>query len=328
MRVIFILPGLFRNAATGERGHECLRRLLARSQAEPSPKSSGRLLLSFYLFAGQQEAITESHLAYWSDFMRAPARYCYYCEPVHLRADLSDAIVFDRSQFNLTLAEAQCLVDAINQYLEDSFYRVELADVYRWYLLSEKELGAMPALPEMQGRPAGAVLTNAACAREWRSLMNELQILLHQQAANAEREQRGELPVNAVWIHAGTSLKIPHYEVRCVISRSSHAQTLSKRLALDCKEELDASAFFRCRDDMVLFDESLAVGSDSASRQSRLEWMEERWFRLAYAGLRQKKIDEIVIDGCDGRRFIIRRGFLGGIWRRLYPLSAYAEQSA
>lgn len=326
MRVIFILPGLLLPAIeAGKRDLRSLKYLLARSDMKPSPEADGGLLFIASI-TPDHGMVTASQAAYWSDFTRRPAGYCYYCEPVHLRADLSDAIVFDRSRFIVEMTEARALVEAINGYLQDDSCRVELAGSGRWYLLSETRIaGVVPKLREMEGHPVGAVLTDSSLAPMWRRLMNEFQMVLHQQPVNTEREQRGELTINGVWIHEGIAIEAPGYRVKRVVTESPVAQALCREFALDCGPELGEAESVGSEGDILVFDESL--NTDAVSRGSRLEWMERHWFGPACTWLRHGKADEIIIDPVDGRRFTVRRNFLKRFWKRTKPLASYAKQT-
>lgn len=327
MRVILILPGLLPPShVEGRWKVNFLQRLLARSHREDSSEASGRILFLSAIMR-TSEVKVESELAYWSDFIKPPARHCYYCEPVHLHADLSDAIVFDSSHFGLTVAEAESLVDGINQYLQNNPYRIEIANPYRWYLLSENRISMeIPTLRQMHGRPMGNVLTVFEHASEWRRLMNELQIVLHQQTINMEREQRGEPPINGVWIHPGVTIKVPEYSVDLIVTKSPWAQTMCKRLSMNYVAELDDSVLAGQQGDMLVFDETLVSGKNPENRRLQLESMEACWFEPMYGWLRRKKIDEIIIDSAGGSRFVIHRKSLRRFWKRLLPLQAYARQ--
>lgn len=325
MRVIFILPGLLLPATDVEkRDLRSLKYLLAHSDMGSSVEAhEGLLFLAF--ITPDHAIVTESQAAYWSDFSRRPAGYCYYCEPVHLRADLSDAIVFDRSQFIMDMAEARALVEAINGYLQDDSCSVELAGSGHWYLLSDTRIaGEIPKLREIEGHPVGAVLTDPAFAPMWRRLMNELQMVLHHQSVNTEREQRGELTINGVWIHEGAAMEAPGYAVKRVVTESPAAQAACREFALDFGPELGMAESAGREGDILVFDDSLKT--DAVSRKSRLEWMERHWFEPACTWLRHGKIDEIIIDPADGRRFTVRRNFLKRFWKRTKPLASYAKQ--
>jgi hypothetical protein len=240
---------------------------------------------------------------------------------------MSDAVVFDSAHFVLSPLEAQSLVDPINQYLKGSGHAIERATPSRWYLLSETLITpAVPTLQEMQRRAVGGVLTDSRIAPEWRRLMNELQIVLHQQPVNAERDRHGELPINGVWIHTGGAVETYEYRVSRVITRSSHARVLGTDLGLYWAEELTEPVAPPDGGDILVFDESLAVPTSYRARRTVLESMEARWFRPAFLWLRQRMISEIVIDGVDGRRFVIRRRHLYRFWRRPQSLGIYAGQ--
>ncbi len=306
---------------------DCLRRLLARSDKQPSLKADGKALFLSCIISATGET-SESNLAYWSDFLKSPVGFCYYCEPVHLRADLSDAIVFDRTHFALDVYEARSLATAINQYLQESPYRIEVADSCRWYLLSENEISrGIPALQLMHNRPIGSVLTDPKFAPEWRCLMSELQIVLHQQPANQAREQRGELPVNGVWIHAGIVIEMPHYAVSHLVSNSSYAHAAARSFGLEHSDGLHEQLLDNNQGDILIFDESLSTELDPESRRLRLELMEAGWFKPARTWLRQRKIDEIIIDTGEGTRFTFSRKFLPRFWRLPYRFGLSADQS-
>jgi hypothetical protein len=208
--------------------------------------------------------------------------------------------------------------------LQGSLYRIEIADSGRWYLLSENEIPqGMPPLQEMHNRPIGGVLTDLKFSSEWRRLMSELQIVLHQQPENMEREQRGELTVNGVWIHPGGGVESPNDAVSHVVSGSLYAQTVTRDFGLECTEDLCEPLLDDNQGDILIFDESLTSGAGQQSWRLQLESMEARWFKTVHAWLRQKRIDEIVIDPGEGDRFVIRRKSLRRFWRLPHRLNLY-----
>jgi hypothetical protein len=323
VRAIFILPGLLHSIGKERWDIDCLRRLLECCDKRPSLKANGRILFLSSIISGREQT-SESRLAYWSDFLKSPTGFCYYCEPVHLRADLSDAIVFDRTHFALSLSEAQSLAHALNQYLQGSPYRIEIADSYHWYLLSENEIPqGIPSLRKMHNHPIGGVLTDPKFSSEWRRLMSELQIVLHQQPENMEREQRGELTVNGVWIHSGGCIESQNYAVSHVVSGSLYAQTVTHDFGLECTEDLREPLLDDNQGDILIFDESLTSGASQQRWGFQLESMEARWFKTVHTWLRQKRIDEIVIDPGEGDRFVIRRKSLRRFWRLPRRLDFY-----
>lgn len=72
------------------------------------------------------------------------------------------------------------------------------------FLQSEAQwrLSTVP-LSAALGGPASMLLTGGDDAVRWSRLHNEIQMIWHSHPVNQAREQRGEEPVNGVWLHGG-----------------------------------------------------------------------------------------------------------------------------
>ena len=128
-------------------------------------------------------------------------------DPVHLQLDRANVRLFDHRFFALTDEEAQQLAAAlvVDDHLPPGLpsLRLEVAHPTRWYL-------ALPAatpvrirtvhLPTVCGQDIRGYLPDGEDGRAWRKWLNDSQILLHNSPVNAEREARGEWPINSVWL--------------------------------------------------------------------------------------------------------------------------------
>jgi hypothetical protein len=73
-----------------------------------------------------------------------------------------------------------------------------------WFLVADEPVAVQThALDAVLGRSIQECLPAGEHARELRVLSNEIQMLWHASPVSAAREQRGSLPVNALWIHGG-----------------------------------------------------------------------------------------------------------------------------
>ncbi|MDE2904973.1 MAG: hypothetical protein OXQ28_02710, partial [Acidobacteriota bacterium] len=121
-------------------------------------------------------------------------------DPVHLRADIADLVLFDAAQADLSRAEADALARTVNDALGPDRPRIDAAHPHRWYVaLDEPQRIATTPLSLAAGAPVSAAMPRGLDAPRWHRWMNEVQMALHECPVNAERERRGAVPINSVW---------------------------------------------------------------------------------------------------------------------------------
>ncbi|MCB5183641.1 hypothetical protein LG201_00275 [Methylobacillus gramineus] len=121
----------------------------------------------------------------------------------------------------LSEGEAQALLDSLNQHFAPQQLQFSLAADGHWYL----RLPASPGihthlLAEVVGRDVRAFLPQGQSAWQWRTLLNEVQMLLFEHEVNQARESRGELPVNSLWLSGGGSFPLTAQPVRPLLTDS------------------------------------------------------------------------------------------------------------
>ncbi|HEX9180327.1 MAG TPA: hypothetical protein VF859_08040, partial [Burkholderiales bacterium] len=122
-------------------------------------------------------------------------------DPVSLRADGARLVLGDGAQLRIAPEEAAALTEALNHHFRDDGLEFQPRSPRRWYL----RLPAAPAMStrapdQAAGRHVDEWLPAGPDALHWHRLMNEAQMLLHQHPLNEAREERGEPPVNSVWL--------------------------------------------------------------------------------------------------------------------------------
>ncbi|MEW6708004.1 MAG: hypothetical protein AB1430_24420 [Pseudomonadota bacterium] len=121
--------------------------------------------------------------------------------PVHWDVGSDQVRLTDPAALALTEADSHVFFETVKPLFESEgaalLYRAPL----RWYVAHES-LADLPcaSLDRAVGRNVDAWLPKGPQARLMRRLQNEAQMLLHAHALNAERESRGQLPVNSVWL--------------------------------------------------------------------------------------------------------------------------------
>lgn len=120
--------------------------------------------------------------------------------PVHLAVGTDGVDVLPPAALQLSESDAARLVATLRElWPEAEGWRWQLLDATRWALGHASALDGLQAasIERAAGRPIEPWLPEARVLRRWQ---NEAQMLLHGHALNIEREARGELAVNAVWI--------------------------------------------------------------------------------------------------------------------------------
>lgn len=118
----------------------------------------------------------------------------------HVRPDINGVRLMACGSLGLRADEAETLLQAL-QPLFDSDIALLAGTPQRWYLKLPAGL-PVPAFstPEQAlGDDLLAHLPDGPDARRWRSLLNEVQIVLHQHPLNAARAAAGQMTLNSLW---------------------------------------------------------------------------------------------------------------------------------
>ena len=128
-------------------------------------------------------------------------------DPVHLRPDIADLVLFDAVDAGVSSEEARALVETVNEALRPGGPVVDAAHPNRWYVTLEApaRMTTTP-LSLAAGTKISAAMPRGPDAPRWRRWMNEVQMALHECPVNVERERRGAAPINSVWPWGGGSL--------------------------------------------------------------------------------------------------------------------------
>jgi hypothetical protein len=127
-------------------------------------------------------------------------------DPIVLRVALDHLVLGAADEAVLTKHEADALCHCVGPLFFEQGGLLIQGTPNRWYWEDAGPLKLnTPSLEAARGRNIEAYNPSGADARQWRRLLNELQMTWFAHEVNAEREQRGELPINGVWISGPVS---------------------------------------------------------------------------------------------------------------------------
>jgi hypothetical protein len=188
--------------------------------------------------------------------------------PVHWEVGSDQVRLTDPAALSLDEAEARVFFEAVQPLFESEGAALVYGGARRWYVAHEslKDLRTA-SLDRAVGRNIDAWLPSGAQARLMRRLQNEVQMLLYTHPLNAEREERGELPLNSVWL-SGCGLPQPVRMPQPQVDESLRAPALAEDWAAwaEAWAALDARLAQQPPQTLVLCGERSAVQYGAASR--------------------------------------------------------------
>ena len=130
-------------------------------------------------------------------------------DPVHLHISRDNVQLMDSHVLEPTLEEAQSIVETLNRHLATDGLVIDVRDAARWYVkIPHAEMPETTPLWLASGANVFDHLPGNTDGKiNWRSLQNELQMLLHEHPVNAARLARNELPINGIWFWGGGTFR-------------------------------------------------------------------------------------------------------------------------
>lgn len=237
--------------------------------------------------------------------------YWLFCDLIQLRADLA-AVFLLQENIPLSLPEHEQLQQEVRDYFNSQQLTFHVSATHRWYLqlAADPEIISCPPLSVL-GKNIMAYLPEGRKRSYWRSLMTELQMLLHQSSVNQQRQKLGAAPINGIWFWGEGSLpKSGHNHWQKMWSDNS----ISTGLALLNRVKVAElpEKFERCLLEMQQPGAYLMVLTNSNSATFAADC-----FANILNTLRQQQLDELTIYSNDGKIYTVNAKQLQPWWRRI-----------
>ncbi|MFO7543337.1 MAG: hypothetical protein R6W97_11120 [Thiobacillus sp.] len=329
--MLFLIPHLFPPARLLEAASPglhlpALASLLARGTRIDQAAEGVEAALCESLGIARQQDWPLAPITLEADGQPAGDRYWLRADPVHLRVMRDRIVLTDSRALNVPAEEADALADAIGQHFGDSL-RPLPAHPQRWYVsFPQPPRLRTTLLSEATGRDIDSLLPQGEDARHFRSLLNELQMLLFEHPVNQAREARGELPVNSLWLWGGGGKPAVPTPRLPLFAHDPEARALAAFCQAQCaplpaRLERDLLK----TEGVVLLDQLSPAGlcGDAYGWREAIRAMETDWFApllnalgaIHPSGLR-------VFDPTSGKALHLKRGDAWKIWRRPRSLSS------
>lgn len=129
-------------------------------------------------------------------------------DPCWVQPEMNGARLLACGAMGLDTEIAQALAAPLKPVFGDSGMRLEVSSPDRWHvrLPPGTPLPDFAAPEQALGEDLFQHLPEGPQGKRWRLLLNEVQVLLHQHPANAQRRRDGQPPINSLWFWGGGAL--------------------------------------------------------------------------------------------------------------------------
>lgn len=257
---------------------------------------------------------------------RDPGADAWLCaDPVHLRFARDTLVIGGAPE--LAQDDADALLFVLNAHLGE-FGEFLAPHPQRWYLRARRAPHLLTLSPAaVAGRTLEPFLPQGEDARDWRRLINEAQVLLHNHPLNAAREAAGRATANSLWpwgagpLPAAATAPAPRVH-------ADHPLALGLAKLAGVPAGPLPGRFDDAVAQGLTFLEALgeaAQSLDAAAWRSGLAELESRWFAPLLAALKARRThglrltalgDDAVVD------VTLDAGDLWQFWRRPKALAA------
>lgn len=129
-------------------------------------------------------------------------------DPVHFVLQRDAFSLHDEVPIALDIAEAQVFIAHLNQHFSGDGLHFSLGNSGHWYVhFAQNSVDFYPvrtSLPQLAaGKSVQHFLPQGQAAKKWRSVLNEVQMLLHDHPVNLALENAKKIVVNSLWLSGG-----------------------------------------------------------------------------------------------------------------------------
>jgi hypothetical protein len=336
MHVTLLVPDLLWPRDDGAPYHglelPALALLLARARRRPFPAIGVEAWLCQAFEVERQHDWPVAALTYEFDGGSPGDDYWLRADPVHLLAHRDRLTLLDTGTVKPVAEDAAELVALLNRHFASDGLSFHAPRPQRWYLRA-------PGTPRLTtreislaaGRDVAGALPTGEDGLRWRRTLTEIQMLLHEHAVNQQRESRGDLTINSLWLWGGgRRASVPGQHFSHVSSGNALVLALAARAGI---ETMSGTVLPPDRDARVLITAEPPggrYGDDAAWRRAMAD-LERVWFAPLLSALRRRAVDEVALvalhpRGCE--RFEVGATDLLKFWRTVRPLSSHVPHGA
>ncbi len=264
---------------------------------------------------------TELPIAYYRyllDFGQAPDGPIMCADPVNLQAGIDEIILNPEPVTDLSKTDIDMLFQALNQHFAQDNWEFIVSETGNGYLKYQfTEHIQTSTLQEVCGKSIFQYLPKSSNLN-WHVLQNEIQMLLHINPLNQNRELAGRLPINSLWFWgAGKKHNVQH-SVEMIYSNESLAKITAVAANIP-QQTLDKlpKQLVSHKKQIIVLDQLYqpAVQDHYQTWQDTLQELESHYINFIANYCKRHKI-QLFINDCEGNEFIIKTERSWKFWKK------------
>lgn len=214
------------------------------------------------------ELNSAARLGYQSEIAPVGTPTEVYCaDPVYQQMDINHATLADQSLLNLTAEDSTAIIDTLNRQFSSDGLVFSSKHPLRWYCQFDKALAIETvSLSSATGRDVSLCRPGGADSRRWRTLLAEIEMILFSHPVNQQREARGELPINSLWLWGGGRLPDKVDKTGAVFTNNFYTSSYANHQGM---QVLDISDFAANDRPVLVVDDRLATAAATADVELR-----------------------------------------------------------
>jgi hypothetical protein len=244
--------------------------------------------------------------------------FYYRADPVHFKADSDHAILIGTDQVLPDKEETKLLIESFNQHFAEDKLSLHSVNENRWYLRSDRQLNLeFIALDYALARDIKHFMPKGEDALYWRKILNEAQMLFFQHVVNQNRETKGRLTINGLWLW-DLSLNLNDETIaqpEQVFSKEALAIALAEQAGIGVQAINNISEI---KSDAVLvidyLYQAICYGDVEAWLDALKQFCKNELLQVEEL-LASKKVDEVHVYSCSGLVFKVNRFNLMKFWK-------------
>jgi hypothetical protein len=262
-----------------------------------------------------------------ADGLEVGSAHWMCADPIHLELQQSQVIL--QPEVKCGAEESTALCDALNRHFEEDGIVFSAPHPQRWYVSSDGRSDVVTTpLRVASWRDVKAYQPQGADALRWRSLSNEIQMLLHAHAINQDRAACGRQAINSVWLWGGGCAR----NIETNVGTIGGDETLSSPFAKVATIPYCASLEDMLRVEVeagVWVETTLATAwqrGDFYEWREALERVERELAHPLWNAIEQGRLQTLTLDvltETETRQFVFDRSASWKLWRRPSSLSDY-----
>ena len=260
--------------------------------------------------------------------------YWFRAAPIHLRPDRDRLLLIAGDRLRPRENEARLLLHEFNALFREDGLEL-IAQGGEWFLRAPGEPAIQTeALDRVSGRYLDEHLPTGSQARGWIAFLNEAQMLFHSSVVNQEREARGELPINGLWIWGGGHLPPcrKRSPIDVVYADAAQARGAARLVGIEPLPAVGRLSQVSAAEGATLIVWSQAqtalLQRDIGQWWRALATFENAWAEEAIVALRTGRWRAVHLHPGAGRRWRITAADLRRFWRRRRLLARWIMREA